>query len=152
MADEQEEWQNSPEWIGVDLDNTLCEWTGWHGIEHIGKPLWPMVEKVKRELSKGMLVKILTARANDPASIPYIKRWLVEEAGLPELEVTNVKGHNVKEIWDDRARQVVPNTGEFVVSDAMHELLEKAADPDLSSKDEGEDFALFRQLNDPEES
>ena len=73
--------------------------------------------------------------------------------GLPELEVTNVKGHHIKEIWDDRARQVVSNTGEFVVSDAVHELLEKAAEPDLSSEEDGENFALFKQLqNEPEES
>ncbi len=148
-----EDWQNLPEWIGVDLDNTLAEYTEWKGIEHIGKPLWTMVNRVNAELAKGTVVKILTARANDPASIPYIKKWLVEEAGLPELEVTNIKGHRIKEIWDDRARQVVSNTGEFVVSDAVHELLEKAAEPDLSSEEDGEDFALFKQLqNEPEES
>lgn len=148
-----EDWQDLPEWIGVDLDNTLAEFNEWRGIEHIGKPIWVMVNRVKAELAKGMVVKILTARANDPASIPYIKKWLVEEAGLPELEVTNVKGHRIKEIWDDRARQVVSNTGEFVVSDAVHELLEKAAEPDLSSEEDGENFALFKQLqNEPEES
>ncbi len=148
-----EDWQNLPEWIGVDLDNTLAEFDEWRGIEHIGRPLWTMVNRVKAELAKGTVVKILTARANDPASIPYIKKWLVEEAGLPELEVTNIKGHRIKEIWDDRARQVVSNTGEFVVSDAVHELLEKAAEPDLSSEEDGEDFALFKQLqNEPEES
>ncbi len=148
-----EEWQSLPEWIGVDLDNTLAEYTEWKGIEHIGKPLWTMVNRVKAELAKGTVVRILTARANDPAAIPYIEKWLVEEAGLPKLEVTNVKGHRIKEIWDDRARQVVSNTGEFVVSDAVHELLEKAAEPDLSSEEDGEDFALFKQLqNEPEES
>lgn len=153
------EWKNVSEWIGVDLDGTLADFSeGWKGIEHIGKPLWPMVNRVKGVLADGMLVKILTARANDPNAIPYVKKWLVEEAGLPELEITNIKGHNIKEIWDDKARQVVPNTGEFVVSDAMHELLEKAGNPDLSSKDEDADMNLnwisdyFNQQEEPEES
>lgn len=149
-----DEWEKMPEWIGVDLDGTLADFSeGWQGMDHIGKPLWPMVNRVKGWLAEGMLVKILTARANTAAAIPPIKKWLVEEAGLPELEVTNVKGHHMKELWDDRCRQMVPNTGEPVISDSMQELLEQPLPPHLSSKEPGEDFALMRQLqNEPEES
>ena len=31
-------------WIGFDLDGTLAEYNGWEGIEHIGKPIKPIVE------------------------------------------------------------------------------------------------------------
>ena len=149
MADRlQEEWMNSPEWIGVDLDSTLAEFDEWRGIDHIGKPIPEMVERVKRWIEDGVTVKILTARANAPEAIPYIKRWLVEVAGLPELEVTNIKGHNVKEIWDDKARQVIPNTGIPVTSDKMNAFLEKAGDMHLSSEDEPEvgSFDLIMQI------
>ena len=153
MADAQEEWENEPEWIGVDLDGTLAEWTEWKGIDHVGKPLWPMVKRIKEWLRQGKFVKILTARANTPEAIPPIKKWLVEEAGLPELEITNVKGHKMKELWDDRAVQMHPNTGEPVLSDSMLKLLDQDLPSHLSSKEEGdEDFTLFRQLNDPEET
>jgi len=34
--------------------------------------------------------------------------------GLPELEVTNVKDFAMIELWDDRCKQVIINTGELV--------------------------------------
>lgn len=32
-------------WIGVDLDGTLAEYTGWKGVEHIGEPITPICTK-----------------------------------------------------------------------------------------------------------
>ena len=101
-------------WYGVDLDGTLAEYNGWQGMEHIGKPIPLMLEKVKVWLSNGITVKIFTARAGIPEQIPYIKKWLVEECGLPELEITNVKDFAMAELWDDRCKHVEINTGRLI--------------------------------------
>jgi hypothetical protein len=43
--------------------------------------------------------------------IKHIHFWLTSH-GMPALDVTNVKDFGMVELWDDRAVQVVPNTGE----------------------------------------
>jgi hypothetical protein len=96
--------------IGVDLDGTLAYYDHWRGIEHIGKPIPRMYHRVMRWIGEGHTVIIFSARADTPESIRYIKQWL-KKWNLPNLEVTNVKGHNLDQYWDDRAIQVVRNTG-----------------------------------------
>ena len=98
------------EWIGVDLDGTLARYNGWEGIDHIGEPLLPMVTKIKEWIAAGKTVKIFTARASDPKSIPYIKKWL-KDNDMGDLEITNIKDHGMIELWDDRAVRVLQNTG-----------------------------------------
>jgi hypothetical protein len=97
-------------WIGVDLDGTLAHDTGWHGPDQIGPPIPEMLERVRSWLREGQRVKIFTARATIPQQIPPIREWL-RKNGLPELEVTNVKDFDMIECWDDRAVEVVTNTG-----------------------------------------
>jgi len=104
-------------WIGVDLDGTLAEYGGWKGHTHIGRPVWPMVDRVKAWLEKGHKVKIFTARVSGDAKeaaevTEEIHRWLRDHAGLPELEVTCVKDYAMIELWDDRCVQVKMNTGQ----------------------------------------
>ena len=101
------------EWLGVDLDGTLAFYDHWRGPEHIGEPIPKMMDRVKEVLAKGEKVKIMTGRASFPDQIQPIKDWLIKQ-GLGELEVTNEKDHLMKELWDDRCRQVVTNQGEFV--------------------------------------
>jgi hypothetical protein len=71
-----------------------------------------MLKKLKGLLRNGKKIKIFTARATDKKAVKEIQAWLKENK-LPRFEVTNIKGTDVIEIWDDRARQVDPNTGEF---------------------------------------
>jgi hypothetical protein len=98
-------------WIGVDLDGTLAEYSDWIGIEHIGKPIPLMVERVKDWIAEGKQVKIFTARVtHGQEAIQYIHKWLLAQ-GLPELDVTNVKDFNMVELWDDRCVGVITNTG-----------------------------------------
>lgn len=101
-------------WIGVDLDGTLARYDGWKGIEHVGEPIGPMVDRVRAWLDQGIAVKIFTARVchaeERDAVIEAIHDWL-EQIGLPSLEVTNVKDFGMIECWDDRAVQIIPNTG-----------------------------------------
>lgn len=101
-------------WLGVDLDGTLAEYDYFRGKTVIGKPIAPMVEKVKEELSRGRTVKIFTARADGDGKdvIAAIQAWCKEHLGQ-ELPVTNRKDPEMTELWDDRAREVIPNTGNF---------------------------------------
>jgi len=103
-------------WIGVDLDGTLAEYHGWIGIHHIGKPIMPMVERVRLWIREGKKVKIFTARASEgPAAIEFIHAWL-EKQGLPNLEVTNVKDFGMTELWDDRCVSVATNMGQIKIT------------------------------------
>ena len=40
-------------WIGVDLDGTLAYYDGWQGIDHIGEPILPMLNRVTKWLEQG---------------------------------------------------------------------------------------------------
>lgn len=96
-------------WIGVDLDGTLAHYDGWKGADHIGLPIPDMLRRVREWVAAGRKVKIFTARACVPEQCEPIRAWLAVH-GL-ELEITNVKDFHMVELWDDRAVQVIPNTG-----------------------------------------
>lgn len=107
-------------WIGVDLDGTLAHYDGWRGPEHIGAPVPAMVERVKRWLAEGREVRIFTARVSENQGLlhllkvrQYIDDWVLEHVGQ-RLAITNQKDFGMVELWDDRAVQVVMNTGEPV--------------------------------------
>ena len=56
-------------WYGFDLDGTLAKYDGWKGIDHIGEPVKPMVDLIKKMHEDGKVVKILTARVAPRANI-----------------------------------------------------------------------------------
>lgn len=128
--------RNDGGWIGVDLDSTLAHFDRWRGIAHIGAPIAPMVERVKRTIEDGVTVKLFTARVAPPPSCATAERraehifemrlfhvaWakFCAENGLPVLEVTCQKDFKMIELWDDRVKQVVPNAG-VLVEDLLHE-------------------------------
>lgn len=99
-------------WIGVDLDATLAHYDGWKGVDHIGEPVLPMLNRVKEWLADGQEVRIFTARAygDRPEAIAPIAAWCAYHIGQV-LPITCVKDFNMIELWDDRAVQVIPNTG-----------------------------------------
>lgn len=103
-------------WIGFDLDGTLATYDGWKGIEHIGEPVAPMVERLKEYITLGIPVKILTARVSGGNALNVrtarrvIQDWL-EAHGMPRLEVTSVKDYGMVMLFDDRAIAVERNTG-----------------------------------------
>jgi hypothetical protein len=104
-------------WIGVDLDGTIAEYTEWKGATVIGRPLGPMLMRVKLLLEAGYDVRIFTARISEPDPairrqvIDFIDAWCVKYIG-EVLPITNVKDYDLIELYDDRARQMVPNTGQ----------------------------------------
>ena len=133
-------------WYGFDLDGTLAKYNGWKGIDHIGEPVKPMVELIKRMHDEGKVVKIVTARvaprkledgtvgeqftwltprpSSDPdaryTATQYILDWCEEVAHLGFLpEIVYQKDHLMIELYDDRAKQVVPNEGWLVEDIAM---------------------------------
>jgi hypothetical protein len=115
-------------WIGVDLDGTLAHYDGWVHETHIGDPIPIMANRVRAWLADGRDVRIFTARADggdvavamgNPAGeafrdvqriIGIIQDWTEQHFGV-RLPVTNKKDYGMVELWDDRAVQVVPNTG-----------------------------------------
>lgn len=107
-------------WIGVDLDATLAKYhigdLHRNGVTHIGPPIPRMVNKVKQWLAEGRTVKIFTARVAEKNNrdIPQIRaaieEWCETHIGQV-LEITNVKDWDMEVLYDDRAVQIVPNTG-----------------------------------------
>jgi hypothetical protein len=110
-------------YIAVDLDKTLAYYDGWKGKEHIGEPIIYMLSRVKYWIATGKTVKIFTARACDPEAIPYIEQWCLEHLGVI-LPITNIKDYDMEELWDDRAVQVVPNSGQSVQETIAQQLLD----------------------------
>jgi hypothetical protein len=94
-------------WIGVDLDGTLATTTEDMSV---GQPVPEMLSRVRRWHAEGRKVKIFTARASNPAEVPKVKEWLRANR-LPDFEITNVKDYAMVELWDDRAVEVIRNTG-----------------------------------------
>lgn len=93
-------------WVGVDLDGTLAEWDHFRGEDHVGKPIEPMVKRVRKWIAEGKDVRLFTARKPHPA----IRRWMKDHLGKI-LPITNVKDRFMQACYDDRAVQVKRNEG-----------------------------------------
>lgn len=123
-------------WIGVDFDGTLAQYDTWVSADHCGDPIGPMVERVKRWRDEGWEVRVFTARVFPITNVIYpgddipmtstterrtqafrsawaIQQWCKEHLG-EILPITCVKDFSMSELYDDRAVQVRPNTGELV--------------------------------------
>lgn len=104
-------------WIGVDLDGTLAHYDRWRGIEHVGAPVPAMVRRVRQWLAEGRTVRIFTARVHGAtgdeltAIVQPIAKFCLDNFGQM-LDITCVKDFGMIVLWDDRAVQVIPNTGE----------------------------------------
>jgi hypothetical protein len=108
--------------IAVDLDRTLAYQEPGAPYDHqaIGDPVPEMARRVAAWLEEGMPVVIFTARLwtdgtperslQAAQALLAIQRWTLKHFGVV-LPVTCVKDPGMLEIWDDRAVQVVPNTG-----------------------------------------
>lgn len=98
-------------WIGVDLDGTLA--SNQHEGDEIGEPVPAMVDRVKLWLSEGRDVRLFTGRAYamSAAQLKAINAWLVHNLG-ETIPITCEKDPDMKELWDDRAVQVIANTGQ----------------------------------------
>lgn len=104
-------------WIGVDFDQTL------HRDD--GSPIQPMVDRVKKWISEGKEIRIVTARMNGFDNVDndrswstvdqenYIREWCVKNIGneMKYVRIQHQKGPGMIELWDDKVVAVEPNTG-----------------------------------------
>lgn len=97
-----------------------------------------MYDRVKALIGLGIEVRIVTARAADPAQIPIVKKWL-RDHDLGNLMVTNEKDMNMLELWDDRAVQVERNSGKPLGPNLADRIISSFPQPERS-------FDLFRDL------
>ena len=117
--------ENGEKWTGFDLDGTLAEYDGWKGIDHIGKPIKPMCDVMKKIRDEGTKVKILTARvaprkdgSNAEDARKHIEKWCEKNLGFVP-EITHEKDSCMDVLYDDRAVQVIPNKGIPIVEAAQ---------------------------------
>lgn len=139
-------------WIGVDLDGTLAFYDKWVNWNVIGAPVPKMFDRVKKWCEEDIEVRIFTARIafeKDTCKVSgeiftrdmvakAVQDWL-EKHGLPRLQVTHEKDFHMIELWDDRAIQVIPNTGQTIADElasvrAAH--AGKAAGPNFKPLDQ----------------
>lgn len=118
-------------WIGVDLDGTLAFYDGWRGETHIGEPIPEMANRVKKWLAENRDVRIFTARVAEAemnhdgtshdiaAIVEAIENWCEKHIGQ-RLPITNKKDFGMIELWDDRAVQVIPNSGKPVQQEFLN--------------------------------
>jgi hypothetical protein len=110
-------------WVGVDLDSTLAFYDRWRGPKHIGAPIEKMRARILKLFEAGVEVRIFTARVSPTACAlngntleetrKPIEDWCLEHLGRV-LPVTHEKDMSMIMLYDDRCKQVVPNTGECV--------------------------------------
>jgi hypothetical protein len=109
-------------WIGCDLDSTLayCNNSVWAPQPPwpIGEPIPAMVEKIKNLHDMGYEIRIFTARVGDEGmsaqafatETKNIQDWAEKALGF-RPRVTATKDFEMLFMFDDRAREVIANTG-----------------------------------------
>lgn len=108
----------SDHWVGFDLDGTLSSTDNPGHFEPpypIGDPIPEMIVVAKNLITSGVTVKIFTARACEQCNIAIVQDW-AEKHGLGRLDVTNQKDYQLIRFYDDRAIQVIPNSGKSVLT------------------------------------
>ena len=130
-------------WIGVDLDGCLAKYEGWVNAGHIGEPVPAMLDRVKCWLAEGIDVRIFTARVGPQKDVnetirarEAIERWCMEHLSAV-LPITATKDFACTQIWDDRAMQVIPNTGvsyQALAAQACR-LVEQMRDPEADPEE-----------------
>jgi hypothetical protein len=129
-----------------DLDGTLAIDDEPKNHNYIGPAIPSMIERVHKMLDDGENVEIFTARVYPGKhSTPEftIRQWLYFNGLPPSLNITCLKHRKIAYIWDDRAIQVIPNTGKILqeeytraqtilkVFKLTHPLEWKSSDDDL---------------------
>ncbi len=93
-----------------------------------------MVERVKGWLAEGHAVRIFTARMSAVdreeryAVFTAVGDWTLKHVGQ-RIEATCIKDYQMIECWDDRAVQVIPNTGVCIADELEAERTARAGKP-----------------------
>jgi hypothetical protein len=142
-------------WYGFDVDGSIAQYDGWNMDGSIGAPIASMIRRMKHYIRQGRDVRIVTARAN-PAGrdqgfhdeqITIINDWCFKHLGRA-LPICYEKDMHMILLFDDRAMQVIPNTGVLVQEELRRAVsaLARIADPAVKNKQEIARAAL-RSLN-----
>jgi hypothetical protein len=118
---EHSEWcpyfpnKQSHHWIGVDFDGTLAvDNRGVLADDPVPVPM--MIKRVQSWLAEGIEVRIFTSRYGKvyPDQVfencQKIQQFCLKHFGR-SLTITNEKDQHMLQLWDDRAVQVINNTG-----------------------------------------
>jgi hypothetical protein len=105
----------------VDFDGTVAVYDHWRGAGHLGSPVAEMVRKIKAWRKAGEEVFIFTARVNPGddsfeegmnATMSYLSIAAWSKKNIGEiLPITHEKSKRFTRIHDDRADEIIPNTG-----------------------------------------
>lgn len=109
-------------WVGVDADKTLFVYEDWKEVTHYGPPVPLMVNRILYHLNQGEEVRPFTARVSDPEWEPRGRvAWerLSQQLFGVSLAATNVKDYEMTLLYDDKAIQIIPNTGELAIEVAV---------------------------------
>ena len=116
---------NNKRIIAVDLDGTLAHYDSWKGIDHIGPVVPEVANAMELAQREGADIWIFTSRVSDPADAEQagkvVHNWLVKNNFQFE-GITAVKHKFFTEFWDDRAVQVIRNSGMFVLNEHTDEV------------------------------
>lgn len=100
-------------YVAFDFDKTIAVRNSGDSIFKAGAPIRAMVDLMKKYLSEGRKVKVLTARKGELQQRPVVK--FLKDNGFPPLEVINCKDSNLDILYDDKCIQVELNTGELTI-------------------------------------
>lgn len=109
-------------WVGFDFDGTVATAVVDRTDPYmLGKPVSQTVGRIKTLIKLGYEVRLLTVRMNEVSHLGIIRdldkmerlltEWCIKHIGQP-LKCTNQKDENMIVLWDDRAVQVIKNTGD----------------------------------------
>jgi hypothetical protein len=128
-------------WIGVDFDGTLAYHREGAHVVSCGEPILAMVARVRAWIAEGLTVRIVTARVGMTVpqierdrQIEIIHRWCRMHLGT-ELAVVASKDYGMIALWDDRAVQVVRNTGQTVDDATAAQIVHWAYNRDYDPTD-----------------
>ncbi len=111
--------EGKPPMVAVDLDGTLARSSGGpHKPDEIGEPILEMVMTVFNHLHAGHRITIFTARANPTRpgwedNVRAIQAWCYKHFSQV-FPVTAIKSHEMVVFYDDRAIQIIRNTGKRI--------------------------------------
>ncbi len=120
--------------IYLDLDGTIAKYERGHFHTQedwdearvpIGESLPYISDDIKRWLTQGHTIKICTARVSDgniEKKVKQVQDWCEEHYNF-RPEVTNRKHYEMDYLLDDRAKQMIPNTG-LLLQDLTNDLIE----------------------------